>query len=253
MWTMLDFTDQVAMVTGAGGGIGEASAKLLAEEGANVVVTDVIVDRDRVAEEIEADGGTAMSLELDVTDADQAQAVVDEVVDEWGRIDVLVNNAGIFPTADLFEMSVEEWQQVIDVNLNGVFNCTSAVLPVMRDQAFGRIVNISSAAGGHVGWAGNLSHYAASKGGVVGFTRSAAIALGPEDITMNAVIPGMIDTGAAEDVSSEEQIQAAVNMTPVGRQGTPRELASAVAYLSSDLAAFVTGATLVVDGGYTLV
>lgn len=250
---MLDFTDQVAIVTGAGSGIGEATATLLAEEGAKVAVTDVIDDRDRVAEAIEADGGTAMALELDVTDAEQARTVVDAVVEEWGRIDILVNNAGIFPTVDLHEMSVEEWRKVIDVNLNGVFYCTSAVLPVMRDQAYGRIVNISSAAGGQVGWAGNLSHYAASKGGVVGFTRSAAIALGPDGITMNAVIPGMIDTGAAEEVASEEEIEAAMNMTPVGRQGTPRDLASAVAYLSADLAAFVTGATLVVDGGYTLV
>jgi len=249
---MLDLTDRVAIVTGAGHGIGEATAKLLAEEGAKVAVTDVVDARDTVAEEIEADGGTAMSLELDVTDPEQAQSVVDDIVDAWGTVDILVNNAGIFPTDNLYEMSVDDWERVIDVNLNGVFNCTSAVLPLMREQEFGRIVNISSAAGGHIGWAGNLSHYAASKGGVVGFTRSAAIALGPDNITMNAVIPGMIDTGAAEDVSSEEEIEAAVAMTPAGRQGAPRELASAVTYLSSDLAAFITGTTLVVDGGYTL-
>jgi 3-oxoacyl-[acyl-carrier protein] reductase len=250
---MLDFTDQVALVTGAGHGIGEATAKLLAEEGAQVAVTDVDDARETVVEEIRSAGGTAMAREMDVADADQVQAAVDDIVDEWGAIDILVNNAGIFPTQDLYEMSRDDWDRVLEVNLDGVFNCVHAVLPGMRDQGFGRIINISSASGGQIGWAGSLSHYAASKGGIVGFTRSAAIALGPDDITMNAVVPGMIDTGAAEKVSSEEEIQAAVGMTPVGRQGTPRELASAVAYLSSDLAAFITGATLVVDGGYTLV
>jgi len=123
----------------------------------------------------------------------------------------------------------------------------------MREAGYGRIVNVSSAAGGHVGWSGDLSHYAASKGGVVGFTRSAAIGLGADGITMNAVVPGMVDTGAAEQVADEEAIEAAVAATPVGRQGEPEELAAAIAYLASEPAAFVTGASLVVDGGITLV
>ena len=222
---MIDFTDRVAVVTGAGGGIGEATALLLAEQGADVVVTD----------------------------AEQAQSVVDDTLEEFGRVDILVNNAGIFPTATLEEMTAADWQQVIDINLTGVFNCTKAALPAMREQGYGRIVNVSSASGGHIGWSGDLSHYAASKGGVVGFTRSAAIDLGPDGITMNAIVPGMVDTGAAEQVATEEQIQAAVNATPVGRQGDPEELAAAIAYLASEPAAFVTGASLVVDGGITLV
>ena len=250
---MIDLESEVAIVTGAGHGIGEAVAKLLAENGAKVAVTDVVDGREAVAESIESAGGSAIAREMDVTDPEQVEAVVDEVVEEWGTVDILVNNAGVFPAQELDEMTREDWDRVIDVNLNGVFNCTEAVLPVMQEQEYGRIVNISSASGGHIGWAGTLAHYAASKGGVVGFTRSAAIALGPDGITMNAVVPGMIDTGAAQEVSSEEEIEAAVGMTPVGRQGTPRELAGAVAYLSSDLAAFVTGTTLVVDGGYTLV
>lgn len=250
---MIELTDRVAIVTGAGKGIGAATAKLLAEQGASVVVTDVIPEREAVGDDIEASGGEALVRELDVTDYDQAQEIAQETLDKFGRIDILVNNAGIFPTATLDEMTPEEWQQVIDINLTGVFNVTKAVLPTMREQEYGRIVNISSASGGHVGWSGDLSHYAASKGGVVGFTRSAAIGLGPDGITMNAVVPGMIDTGAAEEVSEEEEIEAAVNMTPVRRQGEPEELASAVVYLASEPAAFITGSSLLVDGGYTLI
>ncbi len=250
---MIDFTDRVAVVTGAGGGIGEATALLLAEQGADVVVTDVVSEREAVGEAVEERGANALVRELDVTDAEQAQSVVDDTLEEFGRVDILVNNAGIFPTATLEEMTAADWQQVIDINLTGVFNCTKAALPAMREQGYGRIVNVSSASGGHIGWSGDLSHYAASKGGVVGFTRSAAIDLGPDGITMNAIVPGMVDTGAAEQVATEEQIQAAVNATPVGRQGDPEELAAAIAYLASEPAAFVTGASLVVDGGITLV
>lgn len=250
---MFDFSDRVAIVTGAGRGIGRATATLLAERGATVVVTDIVDEREAVGEAIEENGGTALVRELDVTDYEQAQSVVADTVDEFGRVDVLVNNAGIFPTVGLDDMTPEDWQQVIDINLTGTFNCTKAVLPVMRDQEYGRIVNVSSASGGHIGWSGDLSHYAASKGGIVGFTRSAAIDLGPDGITMNAIVPGMIDTGAAEDVSTDEEIEAAVAMTPVGRQGDPEELASAIAYLASEPAAFITGASLVVDGGITLV
>ncbi len=250
---MFDFENRVVMVTGAGQGIGAATATLFGEQGANVVVTDVVEQREAVGEAVEDAGGTALVRELDVTDYEQAQSVVEDAVDEFGRVDVLVNNAGIFPTVGLGEMTPADWQQVIDINLTGTFNCTKAVLPAMRDQEYGRIVNVSSASGGHIGWSGDLSHYAASKGGVVGFTRSAAIDLGPDGITMNAVVPGMIDTGAAEQVSTDEEIQGAVNMTPVGRQGDPEELAAAIAYLASEPAAFVTGASLVVDGGITLV
>ncbi|MFC7045750.1 SDR family NAD(P)-dependent oxidoreductase [Halobacteriaceae archaeon GCM10025711] len=218
-----------------------------------MVVTDVTGKQEDVATEVEDEGVRALALEVDVTDPAQVEAAVETAVDEFGGIDILVNNAGIFPTATLDEMTREDWDHVLDVNLNGTFNCTKAVLPTMREAGYGRIVNVSSASGGHIGWSGDLSHYAASKGGVVGFTRSAAIDLGPDGITMNAIIPGMIDTGAAEEVATDEEIAAAESMTPVGRQGDPRELAYTVAALSAEEAAFVTGAALVVDGGYTLV
>ena len=249
--------EQTAVVTGASSGIGRSIARTFAEHGADVVVADVREEpreggtptHELIIDETEV---TATYVDCDVSRVDDLEATLDEA-EGVGGVDVLVNNAGIFPTAGLDEMTPADWQQVININLTGTFNCTKAVLPVMRDQDYGRIVNISSASGGHIGWSGDLSHYAASKGGVVGFTRSAAIDLGPDGITMNAVVPGMVDTGAAEEVSTDEEIQGAVAMTPVGRQGDPEELAAAIAYLASEPAAFVTGASLVVDGGITLV
>jgi 3-oxoacyl-[acyl-carrier protein] reductase len=150
------------------------------------------------------------------------------------------------------ELSREEWDRVLDVNLNGTFNWTHAVVPGMVDRAYGRIVSISSLSGGHIGWSGKLSAYAASKGGVVGFTRSAAIDLAPKGVTMNAIAPGMIDTGAPQAANTEEELEAAVAMTPVGRMGEPEEIAATVVFLASEEAAYITGATVVVDGGYSL-
>ena len=250
---MIDLTDRVALVTGAGRGIGAATARTLAENGADVVVTDVLPERGDVAAEIESDGGTALAREMDVTDPAEVEAVVEDAADRLGTVDVLVNNAGIFPSTSLSEMTREEWNRVIDVNLNGVYNCTAAVLPGMREESFGRVVNVASVSGGHIGWSGDLAHYAASKGGVVGFTRSAAIGLGPDGITVNAIAPGWIRTEGAEQGMTDEAAEQIAGATPVRRGGRPEEIAGLAAYLSSDLAGFVTGATIVADGGYSLV
>jgi len=250
---MIDLSDRVAVVTGAAGGIGAATSRVLAANGASVVATDVVPAVEETAAEIEAADGRALAHEMDVTDAADVEAVVEATLDEFGQIDILANVAGIFPTHTLEEMSREDWDEVLDINLNGTYNCTQAVLPAMRERGYGRIVNISSAAGGHIGWSNDLAHYAASKGGVLGFTRSAALDVAQHGITMNAIVPGLIDTGAPQAVASEEELQAGIQMTAFGRMGDPEEIANAVAFLGSEEASYVTGAKLVVDGGYTLV
>ncbi|ARS91218.1 SDR family NAD(P)-dependent oxidoreductase [Natrarchaeobaculum aegyptiacum] len=250
---MIDLTDRVALVTGASGGIGESTAKVLAENGADVVVTDVVDGIEETASTIEETGSKAIASEMDVTDEDEVEAVVEATLDELGRLDILGNVAGIFPTHTLEEMTKNDWEQVIDINLTGTYNCTQAVLPAMREQNYGRIVNVSSASGGHIGWSNDLAHYAASKGGVIGFTRSAALDVAQHGITMNAIVPGLIDTGAPQSVAEEEELEAGVQMTAFGRMGEPEEIANAVTFLAAEEASYITGAKLVVDGGYTLV
>lgn len=250
---MIDLTDRVALLTGAAGGIGAETARVLAKNGADVVVTDVVDGIEGTAEDVESAGSSALAHEMDVTDEDEVQAVVDATIDEFGRLDILGNIAGIFPAHTLEEMTLADWSQVLEINLTGTYNCTQAALPAMRDQQYGRIVNISSAAGGHIGWSNDLSHYAASKGGVVGFTRSAALDVAQHGVTMNAIVPGLIDTGAPDAVASEEELQAGIQMTAFDRMGDPEEIANAVAFLGSEEASYITGTKLVVDGGYSLV
>jgi len=250
---MIDLSEKVALVTGAAGGIGAATSKILAENGADVIVTDVIDEIDEVAAAIEETDSRAVAQEMDVTDADEVEAVVEAGIEELGGLDILVNVAGIFPTHTMEEMTAEDWSTVLDINLNGTYNCTQAALPAMREQEYGRIVNISSAAGGHIGWSNDLAHYAASKGGVLGFTRSAALDVAQHNITMNTIVPGLIDTGAPQAVATEEELQAGIQMTAFNRMGDPEEVANGVAFLSSEEASYITGAKLVIDGGYTLV
>jgi 3-oxoacyl-[acyl-carrier protein] reductase len=250
---MIDLSERVALVTGAAGGIGAATSKILAENGADIIVTDVIDEIDEVAAAIEETDSRAVAQEMDVTDADEVEAVVEAGIEELGGLDILVNVAGIFPTHTMEEMTAEDWSTVLDINLNGTYNCTQAALPAMREQEYGRIVNISSAAGGHIGWSNDLAHYAASKGGVLGFTRSAALDVAQHNITMNTIVPGLIDTGAPQAVATEEELQAGIQMTAFNRMGDPEEVANGVAFLSSEEASYITGAKLVIDGGYTLV
>ncbi|MFQ3293112.1 MAG: 3-oxoacyl-[acyl-carrier protein] reductase [Natrialbaceae archaeon] len=250
---MIDLSDRVALVTGAGGGIGAATSRVLAENGADVIVTDVVDEIEEVAADIESTGSRVIAQTMDVTDPTEVETVVEAGLAEFGRLDILANVAGIFPTHTLEEMDEEDWSNVLDINLNGTYNCTQAALPAMREQNYGRIINLSSAAGGQIGWSNDLSHYAASKGGVLGFTRSAALDVAQHGVTMNTIVPGLIDTGAPQAVTTEEELQAGIQMTAFGRMGDPEEIANAVAFLGSEEASYITGAKLVVDGGYTLV
>ncbi|MCS7055767.1 MAG: 3-oxoacyl-[acyl-carrier-protein] reductase [Thermoflexales bacterium] len=240
-----------AIVTGASRGIGRAIAIELARRGAAVVVnynTSETAAHD-VVKTITESGGTAIAFKADVSKLDEAAALVKAALDAFGRLDILVNNAGTTRDTLLMTMSEEDWDTVISADLKSVFNCCkAAVRPMIRARS-GRIINISSVVG--LAGQGGQTNYAAAKAGVIGFTKSLAKELGSRNITVNAVAPGFIPT-ALTDVLTEEQKQAILKATPLGRFGTPEEVAYAVSFLASDEAAFITGAVLSVDGGLVM-
>jgi 3-oxoacyl-[acyl-carrier protein] reductase len=240
---------QIALVTGASRGIGRAVALALAEAGAEVVVnySSSPDAADAVVSEIKGSGGQAYALQANVADEEAVNGLIKTVIERSGRIDVLVNNAGITRDGLLMRMKTEDWQSVINLNLSGVFLCTRAVARPMLKQKSGRIINITSV----VGLMGNAgqSNYAAAKAGVVGFTRSTAKEMASRGITVNAVAPGFIATDMTKDLDAEG-ILAAI---PLGRFGTPEQVAGAVRFLASDpAAAYITGQVLQVDGGMVM-
>jgi 3-oxoacyl-[acyl-carrier protein] reductase len=242
---------KVAVVTGASRGIGRAIALRLAAGGARVVVNyrsngDAAAE---VVEQIRAAGGEAVAFQADVSRPDQAQALLDAAKDAFGRVDILVNNAGTTRDTLLMRMSDEDWDVVLDTNLKGAFNCIRAATKTMMRQRYGRIVNISSVAG-LVGNAGQ-ANYASAKAGLIGLTKTVAKELGSRNITCNAVAPGFVPTDLTASLP-QELIKVAVERTPLGRLGTPEDMAEAVAFLASDAAGFVTGQVLAVDGGLAL-
>ncbi|MEO0150969.1 MAG: SDR family NAD(P)-dependent oxidoreductase [candidate division WOR-3 bacterium] len=239
--------DRVAIVTGAGQGIGKSIAISLAEEGAKVVVTDVSGKEKDVALEI---GENALYFKLDVANYQEVQSVVREVWERFGRVDILVNNAGIYPFKSFDEMTEEEWDKVIQINLKGVFNCTKAVLPYMKIQKYGKIINISSIAGTFIGFP-NLTHYCATKAGIVGFTRALALEVAQYGIYVNAIAPGPVETPGTQilDTTIIERIKQAM---PIGRWGKPEEIAKIVVFLASEDSSLITGQVIVADGGYSI-
>lgn len=241
---------RVALITGAGQGIGRAIALRFAQEGARVVALDVVPDGIyALASEIKAAGGEALAVVCDVTQREQVAGAVQAALDAFGQIDILCNNAGITRDARLVKMTEEQFDQVIAINLKGVFNMTQAVVPHLIERGYGRIITTSSV----VGLYGNFgqTNYVASKAGVIGMTRVWARELGPKGITANAVAPGFIATDMVKTVP-QEVLDRFVNMTPVRRLGQPEDVANAFLFLASDEAAFVNGAVLSVDGGLVL-
>ena len=237
---------KVAIVTGAGRGIGREAAVLFAREGAKVVLADVDPQAEKVVGEIKEFGGEAIFVRSDVTNRESCAAMTAAAVNSFGRIDILINNAGITRDAQLVKLSESDFDRVIAVNLKGTFNATQAVAPQMIDQGSGRIINVSSV----VGLYGNFgqTNYAATKAGVIGMTKTWARELGRKGITVNAVAPGFIQTEMTESVP-EKVLEMMRGRTPLGRLGTARDVANIYLFLASDDAAYVNGTVVCVDGG----
>jgi 3-oxoacyl-(acyl-carrier-protein) reductase len=239
---------RVAIVTGSSRGLGRATALALSRQGSSIAVNylnhrDLAED---VAARVREAGVEALCLRVDVSDPEQVGSMVSEVLRNWGRIDVLVNNAGVLRDRTLRKMSLEEWRDVLSVNLSGTFHCTRAVLETMLAQRSGRIVNIASVIGesGGVGQA----NYGASKAGIIGFTRSVALEVAAKGITVNAVAPGFMRTDMIKTIPDNvlEAIRARI---PMGELGSPEDVAHAVAFLASPEASYITGHVLDVNGG----
>lgn len=242
---------EVALVTGASRGIGRAIAIQLASDGFAVGVnySSNAAKADEVVAEISASGGSAFAVQADVSDADAVSTMFDRVAEELGPVTVLVNNAGITDDGLLLRMSPDQWDRVVSTNLRSVFLCTKAALRGMIRAKRGRIINISSVSGVY-GNAGQ-GNYSASKAGVIGFTKATAKEVGSRGITVNAVAPGFIATDMT-DALGEDAVSAASDQISLGRLGTPQEVASVVGYLASDGASYITGQTIVIDGGLAL-
>jgi len=243
------FGGKVAIVTGAGRGMGKATALTLARQGAAVVVNDLRSELvQAVVQEIDACGGKAMAYVADVSDAAQVQAMVAATVQRLGSVDILVNNAGILrTTSPLEQISVEEWDQVMAVNVRGVFLCTQAVLPLMKAQRRGKIVNVSSSAGRSTSTFGG-AHYTTSKAAILGLTRHTAREAAPFGINVNAVAPGSMDTEMVRDLATPEHIEQEQQKIPLRRLGTAQDEADLVAFLCSEEASYIAGATIDING-----
>jgi 3-oxoacyl-[acyl-carrier protein] reductase len=231
--------NRVAVITGGARGIGRAAADRFVLEGATVVIWDINVD--------DAQNDTFEYQQVDITDYSAVEKTAEDLIAKHGRIDILINNAGITRDATLAKMTPEQWQQVIDVNLTGVFNCTRALAPRMAEARYGRIINTSSV----VGLYGNFgqTNYVATKSGVIGMTKVWAREFGRKGITVNAVAPGFIATEMIKSVP-EKVINMVIDKTPVQRLGTPEDIANAYLFLAGDEASFVNGTVLSVDGGF---
>lgn len=247
---MTMFKGKTAVITGAARGIGQAIALELASKGADLVIGDVKVEWLAETEAaLKAMGANVTCKELDVTSSDACQKVFNEIATENGRIDILVNNAGITRDGLLMRMSDEDWDAVLTVNLKGTFNCTKAVSRIMMKQRSGAIINIASVVGimGNAGQA----NYAASKGGVIAFTKSVAKELASRNIRVNAIAPGFISSKMT-DALSDDVRQKMLDAIPLGSFGTPQNVADAVTFLAGDQSSYITGQVLSVNGGMVM-
>lgn len=243
----VELTGKVALVTGSAQGIGRAIARLLAENGADVVISDINLEKaQETAKEIQAIGRRSLAIKANVADLSDVERMMETIIEQFGRIDILVNNAGITRDRLILRMTEEDWDAVLDVNLKGTFNCTKAAIRYMAKHKSGKIVNIASVSGemGNPGQA----NYAASKAGVIGFTKTIAREYAARGINVNAVAPGFIQT-AMTDAIPEKARESLIQMIPMERMGQPEDVAQAVLFLVSERSSYITGQVLNVNGG----
>ncbi len=263
---LLSLKGKVVIVTGARRGMGRTHSLVLAKAGAKVVVSDLQKeDCQKVVDEITKEGGKAMAIECNISDKKSVDKMVKETINKWKKIDILINNAGIAQFKPFLDLTEEEWDRTIDINLKGYFLCSQAVAREMKKnkpsiasefgitkKGGGVIVNISSVAMGQTGKGfPTLAHYCASKGGIVAMTEALAVELAPYNIRINAVSPGMIETPMIDSIKQDkEKNKGMLSQIPMNRAGKPEEVSNTVLFLSSDLSSYITGSTIVVDGGW---
>ncbi len=243
--------DKVAIVTGAAAGIGAGVARLFSAEGAHVFLADVDgAGVTRLAAELEAEGGSAFAFQANAQDRGAMATVVDDAMNRFQRVDILINNAGVYPRQPFLEMTEEQWDSMQDVNLKSVFHCTQLVMPHMIRQRSGAVVNISSVTF-FTGLA-PLTHYIASKGAIIGFTRALAREMGEHNVRVNCITPGAIETEGERKLMSRQEADAVLALQSLKRRITPLDLARVCLFLSSELGDAMTGQTLNVDGGWVM-
>ncbi len=250
---MINLKDKVAIITGAKQGMGRAHALMLAEVGAKVVVSDLSIEEcEKVVDEIKSLGGEAIAIKCDISNKLEVDNLIKKVEEKWQRIDILVNNAGIAEFKPFLEMTEQEWDKTININLKGYFLCSLAAAKVMAKQRSGNIINIGSVSMGQIGIGfPNLVHYTASKGGIAGMTAALAVDLAPYNIRVNAIAPGVIETPMVDPIKSDKSaLEGIIQRIPLKRMGKSEEIAKVVLFLSSDLSSYVNGAIIPVDGGW---
>ncbi len=250
---MNNLTGKVAIITGGRRGMGRADALTLAKAGAKIIVSDISLEEcQKVVDEIVSQGGEAMAVKCDVSQKAEVDEMVSQAISKFGKIDILVNNAGIAQFKPFLELTEEDWDKTIDINLKGYFLCAQAAAKEMAKQNSGAIVNIASIAMGQVGVGfPALSHYCASKGGIAGLTEALALELAPYGIRVNAVAPGVIDTPMVDPLKVDSKVmEGTLARVPLHRMGKPEEISNAVLFLASDDSSYITGSIVVVDGGW---